>query len=220
LTLSLQAATVERVRDYWRGWEAQGDESDSVSVVVLGSERFVRAPDRLHGRVGESVIDLRSLFPLLGDHVERVVGEARLAYADDASLRLVATDGVVDVDDGDARLAALEAASDPLEWSEASVDEPCAQRLGVVECGALVALSTVQLWAGALGHISVFTAAPARARGLGARAGSAAVERALGLGVVPQWRSRVGNLASERAADGLGFVPLGRQFTVRLRARR
>jgi len=218
--VSLQAGTVERVHAYWRGWEALGDESGSVSVVVLGRDRFVRAPARLRGSVGESVIDLRSLLPLLGDEIERVVGEARLAYADDASSRLVSTDGVVDVDDGDAELAALETVSDPNEWSEASVSEPCEHRFGVVEHGALVAVSTVQAWADALGQISVFTTAPARGRGLGTRVGSAAVARSLGLGVVPQWRSRIGNHASERVADGLGFVPLGRQFTVRLRAPR
>jgi hypothetical protein len=139
---------------------------------VLGDERFVCAPDRLHEHVDRnSVFDLRSLVAILDDEVERVVGEARLAYADDTSLRLVATDGVVRVDDDDARLAGLEAVSDPAEWSEASVDEPCEQRLGVVERGALVAISTVQVWADALGQISVFTAAPARGRGLGARAG-------------------------------------------------
>lgn len=208
------------MRAYWQRWAAQREVEGSVSVVLLGHERYVCAPDRLHERVDrDSVIDLRSLAALLDDEVERVVGEARLAYADDTSLRLVATDGVVGVDDDDARLAALEAVSVPGEWSEASVDEACDQRFGVVERGALIAISTVHVWASALGQISVFTAAPARGRGLGARVGSAAVERARALGVVPQWRSRLDNQASERVADGLGFVPLGRQFTVRLRGR-
>jgi RimJ/RimL family protein N-acetyltransferase len=216
--LSLRAGTVDRVHDYWRGWEAQGDASESVSVVMLGSERFVRAPDRLRDLlVARRPEDLESLRVLLGDDIEQAV-EVRLAYIDDRS-RLAATDGVLDISDGDPRLAAAKAESDPLEWSESSVDDPCENRFGVVEPGGLVSVSTVRVWADRLGHIGVFTAAPARGRGLGARVGAAAAERAFALGVVPQWRSRIDNPASERVADSLGFVGLGRQLFVRLRAR-
>jgi GNAT superfamily N-acetyltransferase len=215
----LRADTVERVHTYWRGWANQGEHPEAVSVVVLGRERFVRAPDRLRGQLdSESVADLPSLVALLGDDVERAA-EVRLAYLDDGS-RLVPTDGVVDIGDDDARVAAAKAAADPSEWSEASIEEPCENRLGLLEHGDLVAMSTCRVWEGLLGHIGVFAVAPARGRGLGTVVGAAAAERAFALGVVAQWRSLLSNHASERVADSLGFLPLGHQLFVRIRTPR
>jgi RimJ/RimL family protein N-acetyltransferase len=57
-----------------------------------------------------------------------------------------------------------------------------------------------------------------RGTGLASKVGSAAAAHALTLGLVPQWRSRIGNDASARVADRLGFVELGTQQTVRVRA--
>ena len=124
--------------------------------------------------------------------------------------------GVIALEDGDARLGALEASSDRTEWLESSADEPGECRFGIVEGDSLLAVAALQVWDDALGHVSVFTAAAARRQGLAARAGAAVVERALALGVVPQWRSRIGNDASASVADRLGFVALGKQMTVRV----
>ncbi len=44
------------------------------------------------------------------------------------------------------------------------------------------------------------------------------IEHALTLGCVPQWRSLIGNEASARVGDKLGFVDLGRQVFVRVSA--
>src|SRR5258708_29809452 len=130
--VGLRLETIERVRAYWAAWEAQSDLLDRVSVVVIGRERFACAPERLRGRIkARAPTDLTALIEILGDDVEAAAGEARLAYADDASLRPVATDGVTGVADNDPRLAALRAASDPYEWSEAGTDEPCDLRFGV-----------------------------------------------------------------------------------------
>jgi len=213
--VSLQADTVERVRTYWQSWAAR-ESPEAVSVVIIGRERFVRAPVRLRERLDAmAVVDLLSLVALLGDNVERAA-EVRLAYVDEGS-HLVPTDGVVAIGDDDVRIAAIKAASDPAEWNEASVDEPCENRFGLLEHGDLVALSTCRVWEDLLGHIGVFAIAHARGRGLGTIVGGAAVECAFSLGVVPQWRSLLSNHASERVADSLGFVPLGRQLFVRLR---
>jgi GNAT superfamily N-acetyltransferase len=219
--VSVDAGTVERVRSFWSAWAAVPDDSRAVSVILLGSESFVRASPGVRARVDAAgPLDLHSLVSVLGDEVERAV-EARLAYVDDVSFRPVAAEHVIAVLDSDPRIAALAAASNPLEWGEASVDEPCDYRVGVVENdapAALAAIATVRVWADAIGHLSVFTAAPARRRGLASRVATAVTEQALANGVVPQWRSRVGNDASERVADRLGFAPLGRQLFVRLRA--
>ena len=217
--MGLNVETVERVRAYWRAWEAQSRMLDRVSIVVIGHERFTCAPERLRGRIDvEAPAELSSLLEMLGDEVEAVRGVARLSYTDEAAFRPVASDGVTGIGDDDARLAALRAASDPSEWAEASPDEPCEYRDGVVERDSLLAVATLRVWDDALGHVGVFTAAHARRHGLASKVGSAAVTRALTLGLVPQWRSRIENDASARVADRLGFVALGKQLTVRVRA--
>ncbi len=193
--------------------------SSTVSVVVIGEDPFISAPGRLCGRLdAEEPADLESLVRALGGDVEEVVGEARLLYGDEGTLRLIATDEITAVEDHDVRLAVLDATSDPGEWSEASAGEPCDRRFGIVQDNSLLAVGTVRVWDDLLGHVGVFTVAHAHGRGLAARVGSAAVEYALTLGCVPQWRSRIGNQASVRVADKLGFVDLGKQMTVRVRA--
>jgi RimJ/RimL family protein N-acetyltransferase len=218
--VGLPVETVERVRAFWSAWEAQSVLPDRVSVVVIDHQRFTCAPERLRGRIDdEAPADLSSMIEILGDDVEEVVGHARLAYTDAAAFRPVARDGVTSVGDHDVRIAALRAASDPGEWSDAAPDEQCEHRCGVVENDSLVAIATLRVWNDTLGHVGVFSAAHARRRGLASKVGSAAVTYALTLGLVPQWRSRLGNEASERVADQLGFVALGRQMTVRVSTR-
>lgn len=148
--MGLPVETVERVRAFWRAWEAQTVLTDRVSVVTIGDERFTCAPQRLRGRLDvDAPTDLASLIEILGSDVDDVVGKALLTYADAATLRPVATD--------------------------------------------------------------------ARRRGLASKVGSAAANHALALGLVAQWRSRIGNDASARVADQLGFVELGTQMTVCVR---
>jgi RimJ/RimL family protein N-acetyltransferase len=218
--VGLQVETVERVRAFWRAWEAQTDMPDRVSVVVIGPDRFTCAPEQVRGRIDtEAPTELSALIEVLGNDVEHVVGQARLAYTDEATFRAVGTDGVTSVGDDDARLAVLRAASDRGEWSEASADEPCELRYAVVDDDSLLAVATLQIWNDTLGHVGVFSAAHARRHGLASRVGSAVVSYAFTRSLVPQWRSRVGNDASARVGDRLGFVDLGTQMTVRVKLR-
>jgi GNAT superfamily N-acetyltransferase len=215
--MSLDDDTVERVLAYWRGRESERGPAGVVSVVLIDQERFVVAPERWRERLGTALPgDLASLVEVLGDDVAGGGGEARLAYGDASTLRLVPMHGLTAIADDDARLAAMEAVSDPSEWREASADEACDVRVGVVEANALVALATLRAWNDEIGQVSVFTASHARGRGVAAGAGSAVVEQARTRGLVPQWRSRLGNGASARVADKLGFVALGTQVFVRV----
>jgi hypothetical protein len=192
--------------------------TDAVSLVEIAGQRFVHAPARLRRRMECVPLDAVSVSEALGDDLVDVIGEARLAYGDEATLHLVATDGVETVDDADPRLAALRAAADPLDWREAPVDEPGARRFGAVEDGALVASANVRVWAATIAHLGIFTASHARRRGLAARVGSAAAQYSLEVGCVPQWRSRMSNVTSAGVAERLGFVVVGRQLHVLVRA--
>jgi RimJ/RimL family protein N-acetyltransferase len=216
--MPLRPETVARVLAMWERWPETND-IPSVSVVVIGDRTFSTAPPHLRPRLTDPPRNLDALVELIeraGEVVERF-GEARLAYGDDGTLQLPDAGNLVAIADDDPRLAALERAADRAEWLEASADEPCVSRFGVVEHGELLALAALQVWDGGIGHFGVFTRASARGRRLAGRAASAAISDGLRRDLVPQWRSRDGNEASARVADRLGFDPLGRQMFVRVR---
>lgn len=216
--MGLLIETVERVHGFWRGWASHGSPPDTVSIVVMGNERFVCAPGRLRRRLGAALpTDLDALLETLRDDGAEALGEARLAYVDEETLQPVATDGVAELPDDDPLVTDLHATSDRGEWNEAIGTEVREHSFAIVEQSSLLALANLQIWNDELAHVGVFTAAPARGRGLAAKVSCAAVERAYTRGFVPQWRSRVGNHASARVAGKLGFVDLGKQMTVRLR---
>jgi RimJ/RimL family protein N-acetyltransferase len=214
----LREATVERVLSFWRTWAGTPGVSDAVSLIEIGEHRLVYAPDWLQRRVAGLPVAVAPLVEALGDDLVELVGEARLAYGDESSLRFLAMDGVVRLSDNDARVGALREAADSIEWREASVDETGSARFGVTERDALLAVANVRVWADTIAHLGVFTAAEARERGLASRVGSAAAGYSLELGCIPQWRSRISNAQSARVADRLGFVALGRQIFARVRA--
>jgi predicted GNAT family acetyltransferase len=62
----------------------------------------------------------------------------------------------------------------------------------------------------------VLTPPEQRRAGLGTTAAALALNDALDAGLVPQWRTRVDNVASRRMARRLGFVEVGAQTTVTL----
>ena len=81
----------------------------------------------------------------------------------------------------------------------------------------MLAVVSTHDWYDTIAHLSVFTDASPRGHGLAGRVAAVAVAASLERDLIPQWRSRLGNDASARAADRLGFTPLGRQAYVRLR---
>jgi predicted GNAT family acetyltransferase len=71
-------------------------------------------------------------------------------------------------------------------------------------------------WQGILGHLGVLTPPEQRRSGRGTTAAALALNDALDAGLVPQWRTRVENVAARRVARRLGFVEVGAQTSVAL----
>ena len=68
--MDLEVESAGRVRSYWRGWEARSTTADTVSIVEIGRDRFVIAPERLRGRLeGQEPDDLAALVAMLGGDV-------------------------------------------------------------------------------------------------------------------------------------------------------
>jgi GNAT superfamily N-acetyltransferase len=83
--------------------------------------------------------------------------------------------------------------------------------------GRVVAAAGYEVWGGELAQVGVLTDPRYRGRGLGTAVASAAVARAVGAGLVAQWRARPAIVGSRRIARTLGFVDVGWQLMVRLR---
>ena len=209
----LRPETVERVQAMWHDPDLP---LRAISVMTLAGESFVAAPEPFRTRLAGVPADVDAVLAALGPDALERGPEARLAYADDTALALIASDAIRIADD-DARHAPLEATANAAEWREASADEPADVRYALIDDDAIVALATMGAFGGVVGSIGVFTAAARRGRGLAGAVASPAVADAVARGLVPQWQSRVGLESSARVADKLGFVTLGYRRIVRIR---
>ncbi|CAL9352500.1 hypothetical protein SUDANB121_00507 [Nocardiopsis dassonvillei] len=151
--------------------------------------------------------------------VAEVLGPASLAYVDAAALREAADEGVpvATIDPGDARLAALLDRTGSEEAGESGLADMDAPVSAVEEGGRVVAAAGYGRWAEDTAHLGVLTDPGLRGRGLARFVASAATARALGEGLLPQWRARPSR--SKAVAAGLGYRFLGAQLSVRLHPR-
>jgi hypothetical protein len=208
--------TVERVLSHWTRW-AERDDEPAVSIAILADRMFVQAPPDVRALLTDSPREIDAFLTRLAPRGGEIAGAARLAYGDRGTLRLDESAGAAQIADDDPRLVALETGADDFEWFDASMDEPCDLRVGVVEGDELLAIAMLQAWDASIAQVGVFTRADARGRGLAARGASAVIRHDLAAGLVPQWRSRATNHASTAVADRMGFIPLGAQYWVRVR---
>jgi GNAT superfamily N-acetyltransferase len=82
--------------------------------------------------------------------------------------------------------------------------------------GRPVAAAGHHVWPTGVAHLGVVADPVDRGRGFGVAVARAAVQRAQASGLTPQWRAAETNAASRAVARRLGFVEVGRQFSVRL----
>jgi GNAT superfamily N-acetyltransferase len=236
----LQPLTLERVRRVWQevtgagsafrgaGWVVAAGPGDAGPIVVvwLGDAGAVSVPGELVAAVREAMAgapadltDPEALVELLGGvvPVAEVRGPAVLAYADAGCFRPYEGAGVATVGPGDAGVAGLAAASGGDDADESSITEMTSPVSVVRAGGRVVAACGYQVWGGEIAQVGVLTDPRYRGRGLGTAVASAAVARALGAGLVAQWRARAAIVGSRRIARTLGFVDVGWQLAVRLR---
>ncbi|GEA90221.1 hypothetical protein CCE01nite_41700 [Cellulomonas cellasea] len=207
-----------------------------VGVVELDGSALVTAPD---DATAERVRVLTALGPgsrtdadVVRAHlpVTDVLGPARLAYLDAASLTTVelrttpaapaAGDAhpdlrdVVEVDASGPELRTLLDRVEPDDADESGVAELTSPAFALRRAGAVVAVAGFRAWPGDVAHLSVLTAPEVRGHGYGRLVARAATAAALDAGLLPQWRARVE--ASQRIARSLGYRDLGSQLSVRL----
>jgi GNAT superfamily N-acetyltransferase len=156
-----------------------------------------------------------------GFEVHEVLGPAALAYADTECFRPAPTPRgwrATSVEPGCPELMAFLGRCPADDADESGLAEATAP-VSVVLDGqdSIIATCGWRVWSGATAHLGVLTAPAARGQGAGRVAASAAVDRALAAGLLPQWRARIP--ASRAVAAALGFVEVGAQLSLRVTAR-
>lgn len=207
-----------------------------VGVVELDGSALVTVPDdataqrvqALTGLATGARTDPAAVGALVG--VADVLGPARLAYLDAASLTTVelrttpgaatpatARPDLADVVGLDAQGPAVRALLDHVDADDADesgLAELTSPAFTLRRAGDVVAAAGYRTWPGDVAHLSVLTAPEVRGQGLGRLVARAATTAALDAGLLPQWRARVA--PSQRIARSLGYHDLGSQLSVRL----
>lgn len=192
-----------------------------VGIVVLGDSAIATAPDAPAARAFQRSIEdvpseLLTGVELLQERSEimEVLGPATLAYLDPRDFRPLSGAEVVQPQEEEMRQFLAAASTQDLQ--ECGLTEITSSPFATRDQGHIAAAAGFRHWPGQAGHLSVMTASQARGRGLGRLVSSAAVERAICEGLLPQWRARPE--ASRRIARALGFQELGSQISIRLKS--
>lgn len=178
-----------------------------VGLVALGGAVVVTAPDEARARL------FRERTPgsvLVAD----VLGPAALAYLDVSDFRRpMHGDAVIDrLSPGHPDLRAFADSVGPDDAGESGVVDIESPVFVLRDGPTLLAAAGYEVWAARTAHLCVLVAPRARGRGFARQVAGAAVEHALGAGLLPQWRARP--LASRNVAAALGFRSLGGQLSV------
>lgn len=200
------------------------DDASVLTFVTLFGREVLRGPswavDAAHGRPGTELRNHSTLLTLSRQHGGRGLGEAQLHFCD-ALPRFEGAPAVVSSEAGLVRT--LERRCPPDDVAEADLsgvqhpfvlledgDDPETEQL------TPLAGAGYDIWVGILAHISVLTPPEERRKGYAQLIATVAVEEAMAAGLVPQWRARTDNTASQRTARRAGFAFAGTQTSVML----
>lgn len=197
------------------------DDASVLTFVTLFGREVLRGPAwAAEAAQKMPASELRShstLLTLSREHSGRGLGEAQLYFCD-ALPQFEGAPAVVSSEAG--LIRALEQRCPPDDVAEADlggVQHPFVLvEDGEPEAEQHTPLSGAgfDIWEGILAHISVLTPPEERRKGYAQRIAAVTVEEAMAGGLVPQWRARTDNTASQRTARRAGFAFAGTQTSV------
>lgn len=115
-------------------------------------------------------------------------------------------------------VATVRAGVSAAEWEESGIEETEHQWAVLGPQGVPAAVAGFSPWRSELAQLAVLASPQHRRAGFAYAAAAVATEEASRNGLIAQWRSRQGNVASRALAQRLGFTQLGVQAAVRLQA--
>ncbi len=200
------------------------DDAGMLTFVTLFGREILRGPgwavDAARSLTGTDLRDHSTLLMLSREYGGRGIGQAQLYFCDELP-ELAGAPAVVSSDA--ALIRALEQRCPPDDVAEAG--------LATVEHAVVLvdgdtdedevsptplAGAGYDIWEGILAHTAVLTPPDERRKGYAQRITAVAVEEAMAAGLVPQWRVRTDNTASQRTARRAGFAYAGTQTSVAL----
>ncbi|MHA7239945.1 GNAT family N-acetyltransferase [Arthrobacter sp. TMS1-12-1] len=201
------------------------DDAPVLTFVTLFGREVLQGPawavDAGRTLSGPELRSHTTLLRLGREHGGRGLGEAQLYFCDE----LPRFEGPPAVVSGEASLVReLERRCPPDDVAEAglaAVDHPFVlvdEGADPDSAPAPLAGAGYDIWQGILAHVAAITPPEERRRGYAGRVAAVAVEDAMAAGLVPQWRARTDNTASQRTARRAGFVFAGTQTSVLLGA--
>ena len=199
------------------------DDASLLTFVTLFGREVLKGPawavEAGRSLSGTALRSASTLLTLTRDHGGRALGEAQLYFCDALPQF---DEPPADVSSEAALVRALERRCPPDDVAEAD--------LGGVEYPFVLvdgsdgdearqtplAGAGYDIWEGILAHIAAITPPDERRKGYAGRVAAVAVEEAMAAGLVPQWRARTDNTASQRTARRAGFMFAGTQTSVAL----
>jgi hypothetical protein len=195
-------------------------DDSTIMFVTLWEHRLLLAPESVLARAAalsdDQLADGTCLLSLSRDpetgNAGRLLGEATLWFADDyvtgpAVQSVVVTDDAAAVED-------LERLCPPDDTAEVALSQMMWKFATLDDTDQITAGAGFDEWRNILAHLGVLTPPALRRYGYATVAAGIATNEALDRGLIPQWRARFGNVASQSLAARLGFERVGTQTTV------
>lgn len=159
------------------------------------------------------LFDMPILLEALSKHKTNPIGIASISYADETTLReashfkparhsnLPEVESILssctDEEQEESAIAAM-----PLHFVIDSSD------------GTAGAVAGYEVWNDKIAQLGILCKPKHRGQGLASSAAHEAAEHALSIGLIPQWRCRLGNASSYRVSQKLGFHEVGLQLAI------
>lgn len=161
----------------------------------------------------DDFLNMPLLLKILSARKVNPIGIASISYADSATLTQSTDLGI-----------AREGNNSEVESILSSCTESEQEESGVATMSSIFiaesmtrepgAVASYEIWNDKIAQLGVLTKPEYRSQGLASAAAQAASKSALSLGLIPQWRCRIGNVNSERLSQRLGFHKVGLQLAI------
>ncbi|KQY64412.1 MULTISPECIES: GNAT family N-acetyltransferase [unclassified Nocardioides] len=230
MTHSLAASTLQQIRDGWAGefdvpvevFAEPGshtfgrDDAGSLVVVTLeGAQVAVGTPEaieRLETLAPEHRADVEAVLTVLHGLQPEPLGSASLSYVE----RVLVPTGIEVAVGPVQNVDMLRDHCTQEEWDESGLIDMPARVAARRPDGKVAAVAGYERWGQHLAQLGVLTDPQWRGMGYAAAAAARAAQVSQNEALVPQWRCRVGNTASEDVAQRLGFQRIGHQLAILL----
>ena len=235
----LSNATREIIERFWAtelGCPIEALRQPGISVVPryqrgafflqIGHSLVFSVPELSMKRVEETVeltsamecFDAAGIAELLGPSVTLILGPCPIGYLESTMLRVPEESTARRLMPKDAgAVEQLSAECGREAWEHGGVEFGVHEAVfGAFTDVRLVAAASFERWGNVIAHVGVVTAPGHRGMGFGKATAAAATQHALGVGLLPQWRTLASNHTAISVGKALGFEMVATHYFARM----